>query len=244
MPGARVAVSLNDRIGRMMWAGCYERELLAILRHMLFPGMVFVDVGAQIGYFSMAAAALVGSSGAVYSFEPDSECFSRLSRNSRTYPWVKVYNAAVADFTGQTAFYRTPRRNESGWGTMFEADETREKVSVHVLTLDDQMEKHAIEKIDFIKIDVEGAECRVLEGARATIARTRPIIWAEANEVCLSRDGRSIPSLLGLLADLGYAANGLYGGRSQSFENVVAVPRERNDLSEKIGRLKIDLRVI
>jgi FkbM family methyltransferase len=243
VPGACVTVSLNDRIGRMMWAGCYERELLTILRHMLTPGMAFVDVGAQIGYFSMAAAALVGRSGAVYSFEPDSECFSRLSWNSRAYPWVKVYNAAVADFTGQTAFYRTPRRSESGWGSMFDPNESREKISVRVLTLDNQMEALAVASIGFIKIDVEGAECRVLEGARATITRTRPMIWVEANDVCLSRDGRSIPSLLGLLADLNYTANGLYDRRSRSFENVVAIPRERLDLVEKIRRLKINLRV-
>jgi FkbM family methyltransferase len=241
VPGARVTVSLNDRIGRMMWAGCYECELLTVLRHVLVSEMTFVDVGAQIGYFSMAAAALVGPSGVVHSFEPDLECFSLLSRNSRAFSWVKVHNAALADFTGRTAFYRTPRRSESGWGTILNAGEHREEIGVSVLTLDNQMEGDRTARIDFMKIDVEGAECRVLEGARATIARTRPLIWVEANDICLSRDGRSIRSLLALLADLGYATNGVYSMRSQSFENVVAIPRERVDLSTKIGQLKIDL---
>jgi FkbM family methyltransferase len=245
VPGARVTVSLNDRIGKMMWAGCYERELLAILRHVLVSGTTFVDVGAQVGYFSIAGAALVGSSGAVYSFEPDLECFSRLSRNAQAFPWVRLHNAALADFTGQTAFYRTPRYSESGWGTILNTDEDREKINVRVLTLDSQMDAYQVASIGFMKIDVEGAECRVLEGARETIARTRPVIWVEANEVCLARDGRSIQSLLALLADLGYAASGLYNNaRSQAFENVVAIPRERIDLSEKIGHLEFDLRAI
>jgi FkbM family methyltransferase len=244
VPGACVTVPLSDRIGRMMWAGCYERELLEILRHVLTSGMSLVDVGAQIGYFSIAGAALVGPSGAVYSFEPDVECFSRLSHNSRAFPWIRVHNTALADFTGQTAFYRTPHRSELGWGTILSAEEHREKVNVRVMTLDGQMEAHNLATIDFLKIDVEGAECRVLEGARATIARTRPVIWVEANDVCLSRDGKSIRSLLALLADLGYGANGLYNARSQSFDNVVAIPRERIDTAEKIGRLRIDLRAV
>lgn len=86
VPGARVSVSLNDRVGRLMWTGCYEPELVALLRQVLDPGATFVDVGAHIGYFSIVAAALVGESGAVQSFEPDPDCFSRLVVNSCAYP--------------------------------------------------------------------------------------------------------------------------------------------------------------
>ena len=59
VPGGRVIVSLNDRVGRLMWTSCYEPELVALLRKVLDPGMTFVDVGAHIGYFSIIAAALV-----------------------------------------------------------------------------------------------------------------------------------------------------------------------------------------
>ena len=64
--GARVTVSLSDRIGRMMRTGCYEPELVELLRLVLDLAMTFVDVGAQVGYFSTAAAALVGRAGAVH----------------------------------------------------------------------------------------------------------------------------------------------------------------------------------
>lgn len=242
--GARVTVSLSDRIGRMMWTGCYEPELVELLRLVLDPAMTFVDVGAQVGYFSTAAAALVGRAGAVHSFEPDPDCFSMLQRNARAYSWLRVYNSAVADFTGETSFYRSPKLDESGWGAMFDEGGGRTRINVRVRTLDGWGAAEGIEKIDVIKIDVEGAEYRVLEGARNVIAATRPLIWVEANEVCLSRDGKSVWSLLRLLEEWDYAAHGLYERRSQSLENIAAIPRERVDLFEKIGRVKIGLRAI
>jgi len=206
--------------------------------------MTFVDVGAQIGYFSTTAATLVGLAGAVHSFEPDPDCFSMLQRNAQAYPWMRIHNSAVADFTGETSFYRSPRRSESGWGAMFDEDGGRAKIRVRVCTLDRWAATEGIGKIDCIKIDVEGAECRVLDGARGAIARTRPLMWVEANEACLSRDGKSVSSILRLFAEWDYAAHGLYEPRSQSSENIVAIPRERADLFERIERARFELRAI
>ena len=61
VPGARVSVHLNDRIGRLMWTGCYELELVTFLQAMLGPGSTFVDAGCNIGSFSIIGAALVGT---------------------------------------------------------------------------------------------------------------------------------------------------------------------------------------
>jgi FkbM family methyltransferase len=244
VPGARVTVTLSDRIGRMMWAGCYEPELVELLKQVLDPAMTFVDIGAQVGYFSTAAAALVGPAGAVYSFEPDPGCFSMLQRNAQPYPWMKVHNSAVADFTGEASFYRSPKHDESGWGAIFDAGGGRAKIDVRVCTLDSWRAGEGVRQIDVIKIDVEGAECRVLEGARDVIAGARPLVWVEANEVCLGRDGQSVSLLLGLLARRDYVAHRLYQRRSQAFENIVAIPRERSDLFERIGRSRIGLRAM
>jgi FkbM family methyltransferase len=244
VPGAHVAVPLSDRIGRMMWAGCYEREFVELLKKVLDPAMTFVDVGAQVGYFSATAAALVGPAGAVHSFEPDPDCFSLLQRNARAYPWMRIHNSAMANFTGEARFYRSPKSDESGWGAMFDADGDRAEIGVRVCTLDGWRAAEGIRKIDVIKIDVEGAECRVLEGARDAIAATRPLIWIEANEVCLARDGKSVSLLLRLLAGWDCVTHGVYERRSQSFANIVAIPRERADLFEKAERAKIGLRAI
>ncbi len=204
--------------------------------------MTFVDVGAHIGYFSIIAAALVGEKGAVHSFEPDPDCFSRLVVNSAVYPWVKAHNSAVADRNGEISFYRSPMQNESGWGAIFDADGEREELSVRVCSLDNWISKERIEKIDVLKIDVEGSEYRVVEGAQALIARIRPLMWVEANSVCLSRDAKSASLLLGRLIGWDYITQGLWDRRCNSVENIVAIPRERADLLERIARANLGLR--
>jgi FkbM family methyltransferase len=240
--GAQVSVSLNDRVGRWMWTGCYELELVALLKRVLDVGMTFVDVGAQIGYFSVIAAALVGERGMVHSFEPDPDNFLRLEANSRAYPWVTAHNSAVGDCNGEIAFYRSPIQSESGWGALFNEDGTRMRVSVRVCTLDSWASAAGIEHINVMKMDVEGAEYRVLDGAEALIARTRPVMWVEANEVCLARDGKSVSLLLQRLTGWGYVTQGVWDKHSRSFNNIVAIPRERTDLVERVGRANIGLR--
>lgn len=98
----------------------------------------------------------MGEKGAVHSFEPDPDCFSRLIVNSSVYPWVKAHNSAVADRNGEISFYRSPEQSESGWGAIFDADGKREELSVPVCTLDNWISKERIEKIDVLKMDVEG----------------------------------------------------------------------------------------
>jgi FkbM family methyltransferase len=242
--GASVTISLDQRIGRLMWTGCYETELVSLLREVLSPGMRFVDVGAQVGYFSIIAAALVTEAGTVHAFEPDPESFARLVANSQTYPWVRTHNSVVSNSTGEIPFYRSPKAEESGWGAIFDQDGERATVTAHASTLDSWKSVEAIETIDFIKIDVEGAECRVLEGAQDTIAKTRPLMWVEANEVCLSRDGKSISFLLQLLNASGYAVQAVWDRRAGSFENVIAIPRERTDLFDRLRRANLNLRPI
>lgn len=242
--GALVTVPLSERIGRLMWTGCYETELVSLLKAVLSPGMVCVDVGAQIGYFSIISAALVGERGSVCSFEPDPGSFLRLVKNSASYPWVKTHNCVVSNSVGEVPFYRSPMPGESGWSAIFNADGERARISAQACTLDRWMADQKIEKIDFLKIDVEGAECRVLEGAQAAIKKARPIMWVEANEVCLSRDGKSVALLVRLLEKWDYLVQAVYDRRVNSFENVVAVPKERADLLEKVRRVNMKLRVL
>ncbi|MGB6432093.1 MAG: FkbM family methyltransferase [Candidatus Acidiferrales bacterium] len=217
---------------------------MALLKQLLDAGMTFVDVGAQIGYFSIIAAALVAERGMVHSFEPDPDNFARLSANSRGYPRVAAHNSAVGDRTGEIDFYRSPIKSESGWGALFNEDGKRERVSAQICTLDSWASAAGIERIDLLKMDVEGAEYRVLEGAQAVIAKTRPVMWLEANEVCLARDGKSTAMLLQRLTGWAYLTHGVWDKRTRAMENIVAIPRERADLIEKLGRAKIGLRPV
>ena len=203
-PLAGVTIHLNpqQRIERLMWAGAYEPDLVRMLKSFLKPGMVFLDLGANVGYFSAISAALVGVHGRVFAFEPAPNCFTRLQRNLSAFPQAFVYHCAASDRTGQTWFYLHSKEN--GWGSLFNDGDLRQRVEVNTIRLDDWARDAVIERLDFLKIDIEGSEYGALLGAQALLKRFRPVVVAELNSVCLSRDQRTPDDVLHLLAEAGY----------------------------------------
>jgi len=234
-PGHKLSVRLNDRAGRMMWAGCYEPELIAILRSILTPGMVVLDVGAHVGFFSVVAAALVGPKGMVCGFEPDPDNLRRIVTNTSGYGWVRLYATAVSDSNGEITFYKSPLNSESGWGTITKTDERRTSIQVAVTSLDEWRKSNGISRIDFVKLDIEGAEHRVLRGASLILQESRPMVFLEINEVCLFRDGKSAKDIIRLLRGysywIGYVVN-----RHDVPQAALAIPEEKKDVCDRIAR--------
>jgi len=226
-PGCRFSVQLSDRIQRLMWAGCYETELVALLKEMLRPGMVFVDVGANVGYFSAIGASLVGPQGSVYSFEADPDCSAKLRQNTAPYPWACVLHAAVGDKPGECTFFRSNDPQESGWGTTLPNAEDRERISVPAVTLDGELTSRKLRRLDLIKLDVEGAEYRVLRGAEGTIAAFRPLVYFELNPACLARDGVTTEALLGYLCGKEYEIWMPPGPDAIALLSALAIPVEK-----------------
>jgi hypothetical protein len=100
LPGVTVSVRANQQIERWMWAGAYETELVSLLKKTLKPGMTFLDLGANIGYFSVIAAALVKDSGQVHAFEPMPQNLDRLRKNLAPFRWATAQPYAVGNVTG------------------------------------------------------------------------------------------------------------------------------------------------
>jgi FkbM family methyltransferase len=220
LPSVTVHVRPDKWIERLMWAGAYERELVDLFKKTLKPGMTVLDLGANIGYFSVLAAGLVGRSGQVHSFEPGPGCFAQLKKNLAPFPWAQAYAVAVADASGAASFHFSDKANESGWGSLLPENEasTRETM-VPVVRLDDWIRQKRLARVDFIKMDIEGGEFRALQGAVELLNRYRPILVAELNWVCLARDGRRPQDVLGLLRGAGYDTFPFNDG-------VLALPRE------------------
>jgi FkbM family methyltransferase len=202
LPGLTIYLDTQQRIERLMWAGAYERSLVERLKSFLKPGMVFLDLGANIGYFSAIAAALVGASGRVFAFEPSPACFSRLRRNLFAFGQAVSYNCAVSDANAQVWLYLHP--HENGWGSLFPDRDLLERVQVDSIRLDDWAQTAGLERLDFVKMDIEGGEYAALLGARTLLRRFRPAVVAELNGVCLARNQRTPDDVLRLLSDAGY----------------------------------------
>jgi FkbM family methyltransferase len=151
---------------------------LASLGVFLRPGYVFIDIGANVGVYTVKAAKEVGESGLVIAIEPFIDSAHRLSKNVRAnaYGNVRIRNLCMGKVTGSTKFYLNSGKPNS-FGLFQEGQ--AEEVSVLGVSLDDLCRWEAIDRLDYLKIDAEGAEAMILEGGMEALNRFRPIIQVE-----------------------------------------------------------------
>lgn len=151
---------------RMYKSRADQRER-AWITALVSPGDVIVDVGANVGVFSVFFAGLVGPTGSVFGFEPDPQNFARLRRTTARLPRVFPTEAAVGDVTGTIALFQSKGLNFDH-RTYANADDV---VSVEVaITRLDDVAALRDQPIRLVKIDVQGFEMAVLRGAQATLA--------------------------------------------------------------------------
>ena len=182
-------------------SGVYEPHLTAVFERHCRRGMTVVDVGANLGYFSLLAATLVGPSGKVVSLEPNSENCRLLLSSVRMSGLSNVELLPVAaDEAPGWAYYATHVGSNGG---LVGDDDLLSRFGAVVPTfrLDDLVDG----KVDFLKMDVEGAEGRVARGAARIIERDRPVVTTELKEEMLQRvSGQSVADYLAYFGGLGY----------------------------------------
>jgi FkbM family methyltransferase len=154
---------------------------LASLSRFLKPGFVFVDIGANVGVFTVKAAKEIGESGIVIAIEPFIESARQLSRNinMNRYRNCRVRNFCIGQKTGQMKFYLNKDKPNS---FSLIQDSDADSISVFSVSLNDLCAWEGIVRLDYLKIDAEGAEQMILEGGAQAIARFRPIIQVEVTK--------------------------------------------------------------
>lgn len=180
-----------------------EAGPVARLRPWVQPGTTVVDVGANIGFFSVRFGNWVGATGKVFAIEPEARNVSSLQERLRRAGLgdvVEVVHAAADRAPGMVKLELNP--THPGDHHLGETG-----VPVQAVTLDELTASHR--PVGFIKIDVQGAEARVLEGAAKVIAEDRPSIFIEIDNRSLQRFGTSAPELMILLSRAGYVGHEL-----------------------------------
>jgi FkbM family methyltransferase len=182
----------------------YEPEL-AYLEQLLSPGDVFVDGGANFGIYTVVAAKLVGASGRVLSFEPGEESFSILQKNIEINQFdnVTALKAGLSDREGTARFYHVENAPNS-YSLGQESTENSEFEEIATTTLDRVLATEELDRLDVVKLDVEGAEEMVLRGSQATLEKYRPIVLFEISESATQRLGLDINGAWHFLKQIGY----------------------------------------
>jgi len=202
--GLRVSLRMgNDTSWSVFVDGAYEPNELAFLADTLRPGMTVIDVGANEGLYTLAAARLVRDSGLVVAVEPSTREVAVLERNIRLNRLqnVQVVRAALHEHEGSGWLTRAGRGHEGqntlggripNPGVTAAGTET-----VTVTTLDTVAAP--LDQVDLVKVDAEGCEAHILRGATETLRRHRPTLILEVAPDHLAAQGSSGPELLQLL---------------------------------------------
>ena len=181
-PAAGLWIRINPRTGHEAFLGKCEPLVQRALADHLRPGMTFYDLGANIGFFSLLAARLVGPRGRIIAMEPDPEIAGRLRENlaRNKFGWADVQQKAVWSTTASVTFTRCDASTspDRGLGHVTAAEPpTASSLRVEATSLDDFCSSRP--EPDCIKCDVEGAEVEVFRGARRLLRRRHPVIICE-----------------------------------------------------------------
>ncbi len=180
--------------------GVWERQETELVLNRLADGCVFFDIGANCGWFSLVAARQLPQI-TVHAFEPVPQTFELLTGNIELNGLdnITANNVGLWDENKQLRFtsYRGPKNY------ITDTDDER-TVVVDCISLDDYIEKNEIDRLDFIKCDVEGAELHFLRGAEKCLRRFAPALLLETQERYAARFGNTPTDVIAFLAEMGY----------------------------------------
>ena len=218
----------------------FEELETKFVQRLLKPGMTMVDAGAHHGLYSLLGAKQVGRSGQVVAIEPSERERKRLERHLRVNRCrnVRIAACALGDKAGEEDLYVV--QGENDWCNSLrppDVDEPTQKLRVPVKTLDEVLEEMGIREVDFLKLDVEGAELSALKGADELLrGARRPVILAELQDLRTRPWGYGAREIVNYLAERKYvwfalkAEGGLMRveGEEERYDtNLVAAPEER-----------------
>jgi len=230
----------NDHIGSALLEDAFENTEHRFVEKLLQPGMTVLDIGANQGYYTMLASRRVGREGKVIAFEPSPREFGRL----KWHLWlnrcnnVEPFAFALGAEAGKGELH-VVQGTESGCNSLRppKVAQPVAPLTVSVQRLDDFLKDRGFPQVDFIKLDVEGAELSVLQGAQELLLRRpRPKILAEIEDIRTRQWGYDANRIVRYLTELGYEwfklrADGttqkISADRETYDGNFVAVPRER-----------------
>ncbi len=200
----------------------YEADLVARL---LEEDDVFWDIGANVGYFTLVAATALPSRGQIIAFEPGQNAYARLTENISLNPYenIQTYPVAVSDAEGEAVLHVSGDIADSS-ASLFPTGQPQAGHEVcRTVALDQFLLAEGLRPPILIKLDAEGAELAVLQGAQGLISQSPPMFLMEMEEKTLMAAGASKAAIQQFLGGYGYRAAHLRKGRWYATDDLAAV---------------------
>jgi len=206
IPEGFVALNKKDHaISGAMTLGVYEKNESRFLREKIKEEMIVIDIGANVGYYTVIFAKLVGLYGRVISFEPEPENFYFLKKTIELNKFnnIELYDFAISNKIGKGKLFLC--ENNKGDHRIYNPDNTRKSIDISITTLDSFLEEKKINNVDLIKMDIQGAEGLALNGMKNTLTQNKKIslmieFWPQG----LLKSGTEPISLLNELKRFGF----------------------------------------
>jgi FkbM family methyltransferase len=230
--GMAIEVDPLDMIGKhIIRSGCYEPDTMEFIRSYLRPGMVFLDVGAHVGQYTLVASGLVGSQGRAHAFEPHPLLYEALRRNvARNHCTNVVVNGtAVCASDGDSELVLATADNYGASSLAAGGADSGARSHVRSVTLDSYVRMEGMSRIDLIKIDIEGGELAALMGAGGVLRDHWDV--ALVVEICdrhARRFGYSVEDIEAHLRSQGFQLFRPLGGRLEPHPRAAGEPPSFN----------------
>lgn len=197
-------LDLNELIdSSIYYEGCFEPPTTQLINRYVRQGMTVIDVGANMGCHTLRMAKLVGEKGRVIAFEPMSWPAAKLQRNIELNGFENIVVERIglsnARKREENVYFRTSWTLNGG-----SAPDSMKAESINLVTFDEYAKENNIERIDFLKIDVDGYEYKVIQGVQETLKRDMPLILIELGSYTLRNAGDDINDLVNMLSAIGY----------------------------------------
>lgn len=196
----------------------YERDNFRFMQAYCKPGSVVFDIGAHIGLFAVAAAKTVGASGKVFAFEPAPQTNALLNKTiaiNKLGTVIEPRNEAMGGEEGSTVFYVSDIVGDNSNSLVsYKEDRPLHGIPITISTIDSFAAKRNIKQVDFIKIDVEGAEYDAIRGAANTLRAGKTAIILAIHPDAIQAKGDTLEAIYDFVS--GYPYQVLYKGKAIS----------------------------
>lgn len=239
--GPYIYVNYKDYVEREIANGNFEREYIQYFCSIINNGDIVLDVGANIGYFALLASNKVGTNGRVYAFEPIPRNYERLLKNLKANDVknVESYNIGLSDKNEDLVMF-IPEGNagesslsSKNWSELrFGVKSKCETVKVNLAKFDDFFKKQGIAGAAVIKIDVEGAELKVIQGMKNYLKTNNSILIMEILPILIEQTWGSVRDLIKTLVEIGFRKIYSFGKKES-----LSLSEDLNVIESWIGRM-------